>query len=176
MVIAALGTDNSDPQLIVRPIGKIHTPFRKPAGTPIQSSMAKGVRGTVEVFPEYTAGLRDLDGFQRIWLIYWFHQSTAVQLTVRPFLDDTEHGVFATRAPSRPNSLGISCVELIEMKGNILVVDGVDIIDDTPLLDIKPYCPRFDVFQVDRSGWLDDALPGDRLADDRFGPPTPGED
>lgn len=174
MVEAAPGTTGE--QLIVRPIGRIHSPFHKPAGTPVQSSMATGVRGTVELFPDYVEGLRDLEGFERIWLLYWLDQAPPASLTVIPFLDDRKHGVFATRAPCRPNPLGLSCVELIEMKGNVLVIEGVDILDNTPLLDIKPYCPRFDVFPVTRSGWFDGVSPGDRLADDRFNRRGPGED
>lgn len=174
MVEAAPGTTSE--QLIVRPIGRIHSPFREPAGTPVQSSMATGVRGAVEIFPDYEEGLRDLEGFDRIWLLYWLDQAPPARLTVIPFLDDKAHGVFATRAPCRPNPLGLSCVKLIEMKGNILKIEGVDILDDTPLLDIKPYYPGFDVFQVARSGWFDEVPPGARRADDRFSRRAPGED
>lgn len=158
----------SEEQIVVRTIGKIHTPFSRAAGTPVQASMAKGARGSVHVFPRYTEGLRDLEGFERIWLIYWFDRAVSDRLTVEPYLHDQPHGVFATRAPSRPNRLGISCVQLLEMRGNILEVADVDVLDGTPLLDIKPYCPRFDVFEVSRSGWIDQVPPGDRQADDRF--------
>jgi tRNA (adenine37-N6)-methyltransferase len=162
----------SEEQFVLRTIGRIHTPFLEAAGTPIQSSMAKGARGTVQIFPEYVMGLRDLEGFERIWLVYWFDRAVRYQLTVKPYLHDKLHGVFATRAPCRPNPLGISCVQLIEIKENVLEVADIDVLDGTPLLDIKPYCPRFDVFHVSRSGWVDDVSPGHRLADDRFTEPT----
>jgi len=159
-------------QFALKTIGRIHTPFREAAGTPVQSSMAKGARGTVQIFPEYAKGLSDLEGFERIWLVYWFDRAVPNRLTVKPYLDDKVHGVFATRAPCRPNRLGISSVQLIEIKENVLEVADVDVLDGTPLLDIKPYCPRFDVFEVSRSGWVDKVPPGDRQADDRFSYPT----
>jgi tRNA-Thr(GGU) m(6)t(6)A37 methyltransferase TsaA len=158
-------------EMIIRAIGRIHSPFKEAAGTPVQSPMADRVRGAAELFPEYADGLRDLEGFERIRLLYWFDQAAPARLTVRPFLHDAEHGIFATRAPCRPNPIGISCVRLLEIKGNFLEVDGVDVLDNTPLLDIEPYSPRFDVFEVTRSGWLDQAKPGSRVADDRFSPP-----
>jgi len=151
------------------PIGVIHTPFREPAGTPIQPRRARGVRGTVEVFEKFQEGLKDLEGFERIWLLYWFHRAAPAQLRVVPYLDDKERGLFATRAPSRPNPIGLSCVRLLELRGNLLSVAEVDILDGTPLLDIKPYVPEFDGFRVRRCGWLESAASRRGVADDRFG-------
>ncbi len=141
-------------EITYKPIGIIHSPFERPDSMPIQSSSAWGVRGTVEVFPDYALGLRDLNGFSHIILLYHFHLAKSFSLMVKPFLDDDMRGVFATRAPTRPNSIGISTVRLVEIKGNILDVEDVDILDGTPLLDIKPYVPDFDVREVDRIGWL----------------------
>jgi tRNA-Thr(GGU) m(6)t(6)A37 methyltransferase TsaA len=152
----------------MKPIGVIRTPFRKPKGTPIQPSVAAGARGTVEVFEPYREGLKDLQGFDRIWLIYWFHRAPESRLLVTPFLDTERRGVFATRAPARPNPIGISCVRLLRLDGNILTVADVDILDGAPLLDIKPYAPRFDCYQVKRCGWLEQAPGRRRLADERF--------
>jgi tRNA-Thr(GGU) m(6)t(6)A37 methyltransferase TsaA len=154
--------------IYLKPIGVIRTPFRKPKGTPIQPSVAGGARGTVEVFDPYREGLKDLEGFDRIWLIYWFHRAPGSRLLVTPFLDSERRGVFATRAPARPNPIGISPVRLLRVDGNILTVAGVDIIDATPLLDIKPYAPAFDCYQVKRCGWMDKAPGRRRLADERF--------
>ena len=154
--------------LILKPIGIIHTPFRQAAETPIQSYMAKGVEGTIELFPEFIPALRDLEGFDRIWLLYWFDRSDSARLVVKPFLDTIEHGVFATRSPCRPNPLGISCVRLLGVEGHRLRIGELDILDQTPLLDIKPYVPAFDCFNVERIGWLADKTHGRVLADDRF--------
>ena len=112
--------------------------------------------GTVEVYPEYETGLRDLEGFSHIYLVYHFHMSNTMKLLVRPFLQDTERGVFATRSPNRPNGIGISIVELIHREGGILHVQGIDIIDGTPLLDIKPYTAKFDRIVTTRNGWQDE--------------------
>lgn len=141
-----------------RPIGIIHSPFKEPKGTPIQSSAAKGVKGTIEVFPEYATGLTDLEGFSHIILLYHFHRSKRFSLRVRPYMDDYEHGVFATRSPSRPNPIGISVVRLIKLKGRVIEIEDVDIIDGTPLLDIKPYVPDFDIREVEHIGWLKDRV------------------
>ena len=138
-----------------RPVGVIHSPFKEPRGTPIQPSAARGIDGTVEVFPEYIEALEDLDGFSHIILLYHFHLSREFSPKVRPYMDDQTHGVFSTRAPSRPNPIGISVVRLIKIEKNILHIRDVDIIDGTPLLDIKPYVPEFDVRVVDKIGWLE---------------------
>jgi tRNA-Thr(GGU) m(6)t(6)A37 methyltransferase TsaA len=140
-----------------RPIGVIHTPFRKIEGMPIQPSGAAGILGTVDVYSEYAEGLRDLDGFSHIILIYHFHESSGFKLIVTPFLDSEPRGLFATRAPKRPNPIGISAVRLLQIKGSTLHVQGVDILDGTPLLDIKPYVPEFDRQPRFRLGWLEKA-------------------
>jgi tRNA (adenine37-N6)-methyltransferase len=136
------------------PIGIIRSPFRVPKGTPIQPPAAKGVKGTVELFEKYTAGLEDLDGFSYIILLYDFHLVKEPKLRVRPFMDKRTHGVFSTRAPNRPNPIGISVVRLIRVEKNLLQVEDLDIVDGTPLLDIKPYVPRFDDREATEIGWL----------------------
>ena len=136
------------------PIGVIRSPFTDPVGMPIQPGGARGVTGTVEVFGEYRAGLADLDGFSRIILIYPFHRSEGWSLAVTPFLDDRPRGVFATRAPRRPNAIGLSIVRLLGVRDGELAIGDVDVLDGTPLLDIKPYVPAFDSYPDERSGWL----------------------
>lgn len=157
-------------ELEIKPIGVIHTSFKQAAGTPIQPAVAKGTEGSVEIFDQYTEGLKDIDGFERIWLVYWFDRAGDTKLTVKPFLDNTPRGLFATRAPSRPNPIGMSPVRLLGVEGNILHVADVDILDGTPLLDIKPYASKFDNFDVSRSGWLDNTKSTRDIADDRFAP------
>jgi tRNA-Thr(GGU) m(6)t(6)A37 methyltransferase TsaA len=151
-------------------IGVVHSPFAEPKGTPIQPKGGKGITGTVEVSPQYVKGLKDLDGFSHIILVYHFHQSEGYSLRVKPYMDDKEHGVFATRAPSRPNPIGVSVVRLEKIEGNVLHVRDVDIIDGTPLLDIKPYVPEFDASEVPRIGWLEDRVKrlGETTDDGRF--------
>jgi len=138
-----------------KPIGIVHSPFKEPKGTPIQPAGAKNIDGTVKLFPEYAEGLKDLEGFSHIILIYHFHLSKGASLKVRPYMDNEEHGVFAMRGPGRPNPVGISIVRLIRIEENILHVQDVDIVDGTPLLDIKPYVPEFDVRNVEKIGWLE---------------------
>ncbi len=137
------------------PIGVIHSPFEDPKGTPIQPAGARGVDGRIEVYPEYAEGLKDLEGFSHIILIYHFHLSKGASLLVKPYMDDEEHGIFAIRGPSRPNPIGISVVRLLRVEGNILNIRDVDIVDGTPLLDIKPYVPEFDIQEVEKIGWLE---------------------
>ena len=137
-----------------RPIGIIRSPYKETEGTPIQTTGAKGVGGTAEIVSECAEGLRDLEGFSHIILIYHFHLSRGYALTVKPFLDDTPRGVFATRAPKRPNAIGISVVRLVKIEGATLYIEDVDIVDSTPLLDIKPYVPEFDAKEAERTGWL----------------------
>ncbi len=141
-----------------RPIGIIHSPFKEAIGTPIQPSAARDVKGTVELFPEYSEGLKDLDGFSHIILLYNFHLAKNVSLRVKPFMDEDFHGVFATRSQSRPNPIGISVVRLIRVEENTLHISDVDIIDGTPLLDLKPYVPEFDVRDTIRIGWLENKV------------------
>ncbi|MBC8447575.1 MAG: tRNA (N6-threonylcarbamoyladenosine(37)-N6)-methyltransferase TrmO [Chloroflexi bacterium] len=153
-----------------RPIGIIHSPFTDIAGMPIQPRGAAGVPGTVEVWPEFAAGLQDLGGFSHVILLYHFHRVQEARLTVTPFLDAQPRGVFATRAPQRPNPIGLSIVKLLGIEGNILHIENVDILDGTPLLDIKPYVPEFDQHPAERIGWLEQArgrVQGQR-SDDRF--------
>ena len=137
-----------------RPIGIIHSPFKTPEGTPIQPTGAKDVEGSIEIFPEYTAGLDDLTGFSHIFLIYHFHLSKKFSLKVTPFLDNRQRGLFATRAPSRPNPIGLSVVRLVDITDGTLMVKDIDVVNGTPLLDVKPYVPGFDVRKVDRIGWI----------------------
>jgi tRNA-Thr(GGU) m(6)t(6)A37 methyltransferase TsaA len=152
------------------PIGIIHTPFKKPEGMPIQPAGATGVKGSVEIFEEYHAGLKDLDGFSRIILLYFFHLSQGFNLTVVPFLDNQSRGLFATRAPKRPNPIGLSVVQLDEIENGVLHVQNVDMVDGTPLLDIKPYVPEFDSHACVRTGWFGKARRNvkSRQADERF--------
>lgn len=153
-----------------KPIGVIHSPFKDIKGMPIQPTGAKGVQGSVTIDPNYIDGLEDLEGFSHIFLIYHFHLSKGFSLEVKPFLDDNTHGVFATRAPKRPNPIGISVVRLLEVEDCTLKIEDVDIVDDTPLLDLKPYVPDFDVRRVERIGWLSrktDRVRGAK-ADERF--------
>ena len=138
-----------------KPIGVIHSPFKEPKGTPIQPAAATGTRGTVEVFPEYAKGLKDIDGFSHIILIYHFHLSRGASLEAKPFMDNETRGVFATRSPSRPNPIGVSVVRLIKIEGRILHIQDIDIVDGTPLLDIKPYVPEFDIREAEKIGWLE---------------------
>lgn len=138
-----------------KPIGTIHSSFKEPEGTPIQPTGAKGINGTVEVFPEYAEGLKDVEGFSHIILIFHFHLSRRAPLKVKPYMDNEMRGVFATRSPSRPNPIGISVVRLIGIEDNILHIQDVDIVNGTPLLDIKPHVPEFDMREVVKVGWLE---------------------
>jgi len=141
--------------IVYRPIGVIHSPFKNVRGIPIQPRAAEGVEGVVEIFPEYVEGLKDLEGFSHIILLYHLHLVENYRLLVKPYMDDELRGVFATRAPARPNPIGISVVRLVKIDGNHVFVRNLDVIDGTPLLDIKPYVPEFDVFDVERAGWLE---------------------
>jgi tRNA-Thr(GGU) m(6)t(6)A37 methyltransferase TsaA len=151
------------------PIGIIHSPYNEPRGTPIQGAFAKNVIGTAEIYPEYLKGLNDLDGFSHIILLYSFHMSSGYNLLCRPFLDTVERGLFATRAPRRPNPIGFSTVKLLKIEDNILTIESLDMIDGTPLLDIKPYIDDFDIRNHVRTGWYKDAQNrAQTVADDRF--------
>jgi tRNA (adenine37-N6)-methyltransferase len=144
----------SDDNIIYQPIGIIRTPYSNINDMPIQPSGAQNVRGELVIKPEFIEGLSDLDGFSHIFLIYHFHQVKSYELIVVPFMDDVSRGVFATRAPKRPNPIGISIVRLLSVEGNILTVENVDLLNGTPILDIKPYVPVFDYHEVERVGWL----------------------
>jgi len=139
-------------------------------GMPIQPTGARGIRGTVEIFSEYAEGLRDIEGFSHLFLIYVFHRCPSYNLVVRPFLDITPRGVFATRAPRRPNAIGLSIVRLIEVNGSTLFIEDVDILDGTPLLDLKPYVPVFDAYPDALSGWLEQSAHDAEVfrSDERF--------
>lgn len=143
-----------------RPIGVIHTPFKEPKGVPIQPEGAKNVQGTVKVFDAFSEGLLHLDGFSHLILIYHFHLSKKASLIAKPFLDDDVHGIFSIRAPSRPNPIGLSVVQLVSVEKNVLHIRDVDIVDATPLLDIKPYVPAFDIRKVTKIGWLENKIGG----------------
>jgi len=158
------------------PIGIIHTPFHEPAGTPRQSAFAGHAAGTVEVYPALAEGLADLEGFSHILLLYHFHKSSGYALRCTPFADSAERGLFATRAPRRPNPIGISVVRLLGRRDNILAIEGVDMLDGTPLLDIKPYISDFDSWRGVRNGWHEHAPHRDRAtADNRFTTPDTGK-
>ena len=139
-----------------QPIGVIHTPFSERAGMPIQPSGAGGVQGSVEVYPEFREGLSDLDGFSHIILLYCFHRIEGFKLRVVPFLDTRARGLFSTRAPTRPNPIGLSVVQLLGIEDGDIRIENVDILDGTPLLDIKPYVPEFDAQSKIRTGWLEE--------------------
>jgi tRNA-Thr(GGU) m(6)t(6)A37 methyltransferase TsaA len=160
----------SESLITYRPIGIIHSPFRDIAGMPIQPTGAAGIRGTVDVFPPFCEGLRDLDGFSHLILLYHFHCVQEARLCVTPFLDAQPRGIFATRAPKRPNPIGLSVVRLLSVEQGRLHVENLDILDGTPLLDIKPYVPEFDQHPADRIGWLqqDVGMVQRRRSDDRF--------
>jgi tRNA (adenine37-N6)-methyltransferase len=139
-------------EFLMRPIGVIHSPFTGKSEVPIQASRSVS-KGTVEIYSEYAEGLQDLEGFSHIFLIYAFHESSGYSLLVKPFLDDRLHGLFATRYPYRPNPIGLSVVRLAGRLGGTLEIEGVDVLDGTPLLDIKPYVPEFDIRTETRIGW-----------------------
>jgi tRNA-Thr(GGU) m(6)t(6)A37 methyltransferase TsaA len=142
--------------IVLKPIGLIRSPFTENIGTPIQPEGGRDVEATVEVLEEFAPGLRDLEGFSHVFLLYSFHACNVTKLVVKPFVDDCEHGVFATRAPVRPNHIGMSLVRLDRIEGNILFIRDIDILDGTPVLDIKPHIPRADCAGEARIGWLED--------------------
>ncbi len=152
------------------PIGVIQSPFKEISGMPIQPSGAAGVRGKLILDPEFEEGLQDLEGFSHLILIYHFHRSSDPALVVEPFLDSEPHGIFATRAPQRPNAIGLSVVRLIKVNSNVLEIENVDMLDGTPLLDIKPYIPDFDQTKSVKAGWLEGKIDGarEKKSDTRF--------
>ena len=145
-------------EITFKPIGTVSSPFKQPQGTPIQAAASKEAQGVIDILPEYQEGLQDLEGFSHLILLYHFHLSAGFSLKVKPFLDEQIRGVFATRAPARPNPIGFSVVRLERVAGTRLYIREVDIVDGTPLLDIKPYIPRFDCREGARSGWLEKNL------------------
>ncbi|MHB9072238.1 MAG: tRNA (N6-threonylcarbamoyladenosine(37)-N6)-methyltransferase TrmO [Desulfobaccales bacterium] len=151
--------------IIFRPIATVHSPFKEPKGTPIQPSAAFGIKGIVEILPEYGEGLQDIEGFSHLILLYHLHLTGRYSLKVKPFLDNHKHGLFATRVPARINSIGLSVVRLERVEGLRLHIQDVDIVDGTPVLDIKPYVPKFDIRLDATSGWFTENL--DRLESTR---------
>jgi len=154
-----------------RPIGIIHTPFKKQEGMPIQGALSPESKGWIEVFPEYAEGLKDVEGFSHLILLYVFHGSRDYRLLCRPFLEETERGLFAIRAPRRPNPIGMTVVRLLRHQEARLDIAGVDMIDGTPLLDIKPYIPAIDAHPEATDGWVSGKMGKDgrkKLSDGRF--------
>lgn len=139
--------------MIIEPIGIIHTPFDKKDECPIQPLYASDTIGRVEVFNRYVEGLKDIETFSHIYLLYYFDKAGEIKLIRPTFLDDESHGIFATRHPCRPNAIGMSIVKLKQREDNILIVEGIDVLNATPLLDVKPYIPRFDRIEAATDGW-----------------------
>lgn len=152
----------------IKPIGLIHTEFKNKEGMPIQGNLNPNNKGEVEVYDEYLDGIFGLDGFSHIILIYIFHESKRYNLKQKPFLENKEFGVFAIRSPIRPNPIGFTIVNLDGIEKNILHISGVDMLDKTPLLDIKPYVPQFDKKENVRIGWLKNRINKNHLSDGRF--------
>ncbi len=152
------------------PIGIIHSPFKELGNMPIQPKGGEGIKGSVELFDEFADGLLDIEGFSHIILLFHCHLSDGFKLQAKPFLEDVKHGVFAIRAPKRPNSIGMSIVQLLSRKENILEIENLDIVDGTPLLDIKPYIPDFDAYPDAVAGWIEKhkGKVGKHRSDDRF--------
>lgn len=144
------------PDIVCRPVGVAHTENHDPQKTPVQPVYAPEKLGRIEIFTEYARGLLDLEGFSHIYVLYHLHRAGEPNLIVKPFLQDVEHGVFATRAPCRPNGIGLSIVELLMRQRNVLFIRGADFLDQTPIMDIKPYIPRFDHVVTTRNGWQDE--------------------
>lgn len=138
-----------------RPIGYFQTPHEDVRGMPIQPPGASGVHGSITVLPDFLEGLKDIEGFSYLIVLYHLHEITSQELTVTPFLDKTPHGIFATRSPSRPNPIGLSVLRLLDVKGDTLLLQNVDVLDGTPVIDIKPYVPDFDVWPAKRVGWFE---------------------
>lgn len=162
------------PDLVLKPIGVIYTPFCEAPGTPIQPAYAEGALGQVVLDEGYVAAALDIEGFERVWLIYWLDRAGPYKPRVVPYRDTREHGLFATRSPCRPNPIGMSVVRLLGREGGVLKVADVDMLDGTPLLDIKPYVPEFDARPSSRAGWFEKAGENRRHADGRFHDNTEG--
>jgi tRNA-Thr(GGU) m(6)t(6)A37 methyltransferase TsaA len=154
--------------IVFRPIGVIHSPFKEQAGTPIQSALAGDARGWIDVDPAYLVALQDLHEFERIWVLYHLDRTADFKPLVTPYLDTAKHGLFATRSPARPNPIGMSVLRLLAVADARIDVIGIDILDGTPLLDIKPYVPDFDAFTPSRAGWFDRVTTHKAEADSRF--------
>ena len=154
-------------------IGVIRSPFKQATGTPIQPCRAQGTEGRVELDPAWSEALKDLAGFDRIWLLYWFNRASEARSLVVPYRDTVPHGLFATRVPARPNPMGLSNVRLLGIEGEVLRVADIDILDGTPLLDIKPYVPQYDNYPAAHCGWIDRVPDRPVVADARFECETP---
>ncbi|MBT3321220.1 MAG: tRNA (N6-threonylcarbamoyladenosine(37)-N6)-methyltransferase TrmO [Anaerolineae bacterium] len=152
------------------PIGIIHSPFTKLSGMPIQPTSESSAKGHLEIFSEFAEGLKDLDGFSHIYLIYHLHKATSAKLQLKPFLDNKPHGVFSTRAPRRPNPIGLSLVKIARVQENFIYIENIDILNKTPLLDIKPYIPEFEGAHEIRIGWLENSKGNitKKKSDERF--------
>lgn len=158
-------------QIIINPIGIIHTPHNDVNNMPIQPIAAEGIKGHIEIYPEYAEGLTDLIGFSHITLLYHFHKIQGYELMVKPFLDDKKHGIFSCKAPKRPNAIGTSTVKLIAIEKNIVHIEMVDMLNETPLIDIKPFYPKYDNRLEAIAGWLEQKVdvPIEKLrSDERF--------
>lgn len=157
-------------EIVYKPIGIIHSPFHSLEEMPIQPTSNASQPGSVEIYPDYIDGLKDLEGFSHIYLLYHFHKVYQSRLLVTPFLDKEPHGIFSTRAPGRPNPIGLSLVEIVRIENNLIQIAQVDVLDGTPVLDLKPYVPEFESVHDVRIGWLEQAkgqIPT-RKSDDRF--------
>ncbi len=141
--------------ITLEPIGIIHSPYQKKEDIPIQGAFKPEGVEAIEIFEKYVEGLKDVEGFSHLLIIYFFHKLKDFSLMAKPFLEDKLHGIFAIRSPHRPNHLGVSVVKLIERKGNLLKIGEIDVFDGTPLLDIKPYVPQFDQRKDVKIGWLE---------------------
>jgi tRNA-Thr(GGU) m(6)t(6)A37 methyltransferase TsaA len=152
------------------PIGVLRSHHASAKGTPVQPCFAAGCPGWINLFPGLVDGLMDLEGFERIWVIFAFDRTEFQALKVLPYRDTAPHGIFATRAPARPNPIGMSCVRLKGIRGHVLDIEDVDILDGTPVLDIKPYIPEYDAYPGVAAGWVDASAvrQGPRVADERF--------
>lgn len=161
---------NTDKYIEFKVIGRVFSRFTEQKGTPIQGRMAPEETAEIEIFAEYAAGIKDLEGFSHIYVFFKFDRTLENKLLVKPYLDTNERGVFATRSPLRPNPLGMTIVRLDRVEGNRLFVSGVDILNNSPVIDLKPYIPDFDYHQPEKIGWYADnkARAEKVLADDRF--------
>lgn len=158
-------------EFVFKPIGILSTPYKSKSGVPIQGGFAPDSEGVAEIFEEFEAGLKDIEGFSNLILIYVFHGSKGYELVCKPYMEDRFHGVFAMRAPNRPNPIGFSVVRLQRREGRTLYLSELDMLDETPILDIKPFVPRFDHRSNTRVGWMERSFrDGDhrKVSDDRF--------
>jgi tRNA (adenine37-N6)-methyltransferase len=142
-------------EIKLKPIGIIHTPYKEAKGMPIQGAFKKDVIGRIELFSEYQQGLKDIEGFSHLILVYYFNRAKEEKLVGKPFLEDKVHGIFAIRSPMRPNHIGLSIVKMEKIQNNIIIFSEVDILDNTPLLDIKPFVSHFDSRENVKNGWIE---------------------